>query len=55
MKIELTLDEIGWVKYSLVRVSSSLEGRDPDLPRSEGNQLLRIAKKIEKQQEEYLK
>jgi hypothetical protein len=55
MKIELTSDEIGWVKYALTRAASTLEGRDPDLTRREENRLLRLARKVEKQEKEYLK
>ena len=55
MKIELTSDEIGWVKYAVTRAASTLEGRDPNLTRREENQLLGIARKIEKQEKEYLK
>jgi len=55
MKIELTLDEIGWVKYALTRAASTMEGRDPDMTRKEERLLTRIARKIEKQEEENLK
>jgi len=55
MKIELTLDEIGWVKYALTRAASTMEGRDPDMTRKEERLLIRLARKIEKQEEENLK
>ena len=55
MKIELTPDEIGWIKYALTRAASTLEGRDPALTRKEENKLVRIARNIEKQEKEYLK
>ena len=55
MKIELTLDEIGWVKYALTRAASTMEGRDPDMTRKEERLLTPLARKIEKQEEENLK
>ena len=55
MKIELTSDEIGWVKYALARAASTIEGRDPDMTRKEERLLLRLARKIEKQEKENLK
>ena len=50
MKLELTSDEIGWVKYSLIRASASLNGHDTDMTLKEERKLLRIVKKIEKQE-----
>ena len=55
MKIELTPDEIGWVKYALVWISQNEQGNDPELTNKEGKLLWRIVKKIEKQEKEYLK
>jgi len=55
MMIELTSDEIGWVKYALTRATSTMEGRDPDMTRKEEKLLMRLVRKIEKQEEEYLK
>ena len=55
MIIELTPDEIGWVKYALARAASTMEGRDPDMTRKEEKLLMRLARKIEKQEEENLK
>ena len=55
MKIELTPDEIGWIKYALTRAASTMEGRDPDMTRKEEKLLMRLARKIEKQEEENLK
>jgi len=55
MIIDLTPDEIGWVKYALARAASTMEGRDPDMTRKEERLLMRLARKIEKQEEEYLK
>jgi hypothetical protein len=49
MKLELTSDEIGWVKYALIRASATLNGRDKDMTLQEERTLLRIVKKIEKQ------
>ena len=55
MIIDLTPDEIGWVKYALTRAVSTMEGRDPDMTRKEERLLMRLSRKIEKQEEEYLK
>ena len=50
MILELTSEEIGWVKYSLIRASASLKGRDKDMTLKEERKLLRIVKKIEEQE-----
>jgi hypothetical protein len=55
MRIDLTPDEIGWVKYALARAASTMQGRDPDMTHKEEKLLMRLARKIEKQEEEYLK
>jgi hypothetical protein len=55
MKIELTLDEIGWVKYALARAASTMQGRDPDMTHKEEKLLMRLARKIEKQEGKNLK
>ena len=47
MKLELTSDEIGWVKYALMRASATL-GRDKDMTLKEERLLLRIKRKIER-------
>ena len=49
MKLELTSDEIGWVKYALIRASATINGRDTEMTLQEERTLLRIVKKIEKQ------
>ena len=50
MKLELTSDEIGWVKYALIRASATLNGRDKEMTVKEERLLGRIVKKIEKQE-----
>ena len=50
MKLELTSDEIGWVKYALIRASATLNGRDKEMTIKEERLLGRIVKKIEKQE-----
>ena len=55
MIIDLTPDEIGWAKYALARAASTMQGRDPDMTRKEERLLMRLARKIEEQEEEYLK
>jgi len=55
MMIELASDEIVWVKYALTRAASTMEGRDPDMTRKEEKLLMRLVRKIEKQEEENLK
>ena len=50
MKLELTSDEIGWVKYALIRASATLNGRDTEMTLKEERLLGRIVKKIEKQE-----
>ena len=52
MTLELTSEEIGWIKYSLIRASSSLRGRDSAMTLREERFLLRIARKIEKQEKQ---
>jgi|TARA_R110000851_G_scaffold97911_6_gene211958 hypothetical protein len=52
MKIELTSDEIGWVKYALVWASQNQQGNDPEVTSKEEKLLWRIVKKIEKQSKE---
>jgi hypothetical protein len=52
MTLELTSEEIGWIKYSLIRASSSLRGRDSAMTLREERLLLRIARKIEKQEKQ---
>ena len=49
MKLELTSDEIGWVKYALIRASATINGRDKEMTLKEERLLGRIVKKIEKQ------
>ena len=50
MKLELTSDEIGWVKYALIRASATINGRDKEMTLKEERLLGRIVKKIEKQE-----
>ena len=50
MKLELTRDEIGWVKYALIRASATINGRDTEMTLKEERLLGRIVKKIEKQE-----
>ena len=50
MKLELTRDEIGWVKYALIRASATINGRDREMTLKEERLLGRIVKKIEKQE-----
>ena len=50
MKLELTSDEISWVKYALIRSSATLNGRDKDMTLKEERKLLRIVRKIEEQE-----
>ena len=50
MKIELTSEEIGWVKYALIRASATLQGRDKEMTLKEERKLLRIVRKIEEQE-----
>ena len=50
MILELTSEEIGWVKYSLIRSSATLNGRDKDMTLKEERKLLRIVQKIEEQE-----
>jgi len=52
MILELTSDEIGWVKYSLIRASSTLNGRDKNMTLKEERLLLRIVRKIEEQEKQ---
>ena len=49
MKLELTSDEIGWVKYSLIRASAE---RDKEMTLKEERLLLRIVRKIERQEKQ---
>ena len=50
MKLELTSDEIGWVKYALIRASATLQGRDKEMTLKEERLLGRIVRKIEEQE-----
>ena len=50
MKLELTSDEIGWVKYALIRASATINGRDRDMTLKEERLLGRIVRKIEEQE-----
>ena len=50
MKLELTSDEIGWVKYALIWSSATLNGRDKEMTLKEERKLLRIVRKIEEQE-----
>ena len=50
MILELTSDEIGWLKYALIRASATLKGRDKDMTLKEERKLLRIVRKIEEQE-----
>ena len=50
MKLELTSEEIGWVKYSLIRASATLQGRDKEMTLKEERLLGRIVRKIEEQE-----
>ena len=52
MKIELTSEEIGWVKYALIRASATLQGRDKDMTLKEERLLGRIVRKIEEQEKQ---
>ena len=52
MKLELTSDEIGWVKYALIRASASIKGRDKDMTLKEERLLGRIVRKIEEQEKQ---
>jgi len=50
MKLELTSDEIGWVKYALIRASATINGRDTEITLKEERLLGRIVRKIEQQE-----
>ena len=50
MKLELTSEEIGWVKYALIRASATLQGRDKEMTLKEELLLGRIVRKIEEQE-----
>ncbi len=50
MILELTREEISWVKYALMRSSATLNGRDKEMTLKEERLLERIVKKIEKQE-----
>jgi len=50
MILELTREEISWVKYTLMRSSATLNGRDKEMTLKEERLLERIVKKIEKQE-----
>ena len=50
MKLELTSEEIGWVKYALIRASATLQGKDKEMTLKEERLLGRIARKIEEQE-----
>ena len=50
MKLELTSDEIGWVKYALIRASATISGRDKEMTLKEERLLSRIVRKIEEQE-----
>ena len=50
MILELTSEEIGWVKYALMRSSATLNGRDKEMTLKEERLLKRIVKKIEEQE-----
>ena len=50
MKLELTSEEIGWVKYALIRASATLHGRDKEMTLKEERLLGRIVRKIEEQE-----
>ena len=52
MKVELTSEEIGWVKYALIRASATLQGRDKDMTLKEERLLGRIVRKIEEQEKQ---
>ena len=52
MKLELTSDEIGWVKYALIRASATLQGRDKEMTLKEERLLARIVRKIEEQEKQ---
>ena len=48
--LKLKQDEVGWIKYSLVRTASMLEGRDATITRKEEKILWDLVDKIEKQE-----
>ena len=50
MKLELTSEEIGWVKYALIRASATLQGIDKEMTLKEERLLGRIVRKIEEQE-----
>ena len=52
MKIELTSEEIGWVKYALIRASATLQGRDKEMTLKAERLLARIVRKIEEQEKQ---
>ena len=55
MRVELTSDEVGWVKYSLIRqadLAATLHGRDKEMTLKEERLLLRIVRKIERQEKQ---
>jgi len=62
MILELTSDEIGWLKYALIRASDEAaeyekaqatpNGRDKDMTLKEERLLLRIVRKIERQEKQ---
>jgi len=52
MILELTSEEIGWVKYALIRASATLQGRDKEMTLKEERLLARIVRKIEEQEKQ---
>lgn len=49
MILELASDEIGWIKYALIRASTE---QDKDMTLKEERLLLRIVRKIERQEKQ---
>ena len=52
--LKLKSDEVGWVKYSLIRTASMLEGRDATITRKEEKILWDLLDKIEKQEKKQI-
>ena len=52
--LKLKQDEVGWIKYSLVRTVSMLEGRDATITRKEEKILWDLLDKIEKQEKKQI-
>tara|TARA_Y100001951_G_C11112949_1_gene168518 strand:+ start:341 stop:517 length:177 start_codon:yes stop_codon:yes gene_type:complete len=52
--LKLKQDEVGWIKYSLIRTASMLEGRDATVTQKEERLLWDLVDKIEKQEKKQI-